>query len=108
VARELSFESEFFVYLNLAHPAGSVRSHILRALAENRSRLVFFLGLRLRFQKYDDPEDYVHIWISSRTTFPYDGRISLPDEQLRTNSGAAQSVKRTPSKGEAADGCFEA
>jgi hypothetical protein len=83
VARELDFESEFFVYLNLASPAGSVRSYILRVLAENRNRLVFFLGLRLRFQKYDNAEDYVHIWISSRTMFPYDGRISLPDEQLR-------------------------
>jgi hypothetical protein len=83
MARELSFESEFFIYLNLAHTAGSVRSHILQALAVNRRRLVFILGVRLRFQKYDDPDDYVHIWISSRTAFPYDGRISLPAEQLR-------------------------
>jgi hypothetical protein len=83
MAKELSFESEFFVYLNLAHPAGSVRSHILQVLASNRKRLVFFLGERLRFQKYDDPDDYVHIWISSRTAYPYDGKISLPAEQLR-------------------------
>jgi hypothetical protein len=83
MAKELSFESKFFVYLNLAHPAGSVRSHILQVLALNRKRLVFFLGVRLRFQKYDDPNNYVHIWISSRTVYPYDGRISLPAEQLQ-------------------------
>jgi hypothetical protein len=84
MAKELSFESEFFAYLNLAHPAGSVRSHILQVLALSRRRLVFFL---VEFRCLRSSSDIaMTYWM---------------------DSGAVRSIKQIPLKGVAADGFLE-
>ena len=78
----LSFEAEMFIYLNLAHPGPPVRNYLQTTVTDIRGRLIFFLNVRIRFEKYDDSGTETFIWISHKNSYPFDSRLNLADEQL--------------------------
>jgi hypothetical protein len=78
----LPFEAELFIYINLAHPGPPIRKYLQTTIANIRGRLIFFLSVRIRFEKYDDSQTETFIWISHKNSYPFDCRLILPDEQL--------------------------